>query len=294
MRLVGIVRLLDQLPEAICQSAEQLWSVLARSLGEQGADGRTALAWRWALTGTSPSPVALSPQPGRPPGRDELIREAEAPAELSHSAADPGGQVMHARFVLSWLAGDLDALPLWNGRPGDLHITDGAACPRTAAEIEEVCSWALLAQWRHRWPDEPAAAGASTMSGRADGMAQLLDWVCGMTGEGPLAGLRVPGRPSLYQVSLEVCQAMSGLVQARETGSLAVAGRMEAFMETFAWLSGWSPEPPVDRHGHGTAEDCPERAAPCGCHAVGRCLAGGCQACCRVPCVHGFGQDDAI
>jgi hypothetical protein len=133
---VTIVRLLDQLPEAICQSPEQLWSVLARSLGEQGADGRTALAWRWALNGTSPSPVALSQQPGRPPGRAELITEAEAPAELSYSAADPGGQVMHARFVLSRLAGDLDALPLWNGRPGDLHVTDGAACPRTAAEIE--------------------------------------------------------------------------------------------------------------------------------------------------------------
>jgi hypothetical protein len=31
---------------------------------------------------------------------------------------------MHARFVLQWLAGELDALPLWNGGPSDPHITD--------------------------------------------------------------------------------------------------------------------------------------------------------------------------
>src|ERR1700733_1164721 len=67
-RCVGILQLLDNLPEAVTRSPSQVWWVLARSLGEQGAAGRTALAWRWALTGACPSPVTLSIAPGRPPG----------------------------------------------------------------------------------------------------------------------------------------------------------------------------------------------------------------------------------
>jgi hypothetical protein len=106
---VGVVDLLDHLPEAVGPPSATVWSVLARSLGEQGADGRTALAWRWALTGTCPS---LSVAPGRPPSRDELLSEAEKPGQLGPADADPGGQVMHARFVLQWLAGALPALPL--------------------------------------------------------------------------------------------------------------------------------------------------------------------------------------
>jgi len=46
----GILLLLDHLPEAIVQRPGRVWNVFARSLGEQGAQGRTALAWRWALT----------------------------------------------------------------------------------------------------------------------------------------------------------------------------------------------------------------------------------------------------
>ena len=70
------LQVLDGLPEAVTRSPAQLWSVLARSLGEQGADGRTALAWRWALTGTCPSPVTLSVPGGRPPDRGEILAEA--------------------------------------------------------------------------------------------------------------------------------------------------------------------------------------------------------------------------
>jgi len=55
---VGIVQLLDDLPGAVHQTAPTVWSVFARSLGEQGASGRTALAWRWALTGACPSPAS--------------------------------------------------------------------------------------------------------------------------------------------------------------------------------------------------------------------------------------------
>jgi len=93
-----------------------LRSVFARSLAEQGASSRTGLAWRWALTGTCPSPVTLSQPPGRPRTNAELLAEANAEAELATSGADPGGDVMQARFVLRWLAGDIDALPLWEWR----------------------------------------------------------------------------------------------------------------------------------------------------------------------------------
>ncbi|HUY45641.1 MAG TPA: hypothetical protein VMV92_07930, partial [Streptosporangiaceae bacterium] len=137
-----IVQVLDELPEAIVKPPGRLWSVFARSLGELGAHGRTALAWRWALTGGCPSPVTLSAPLGRPPGQPDLLAEAEAPAELACCGADPGGEVMQARFVLQWLAGEIDALPLWNGGPQKLHVTDGAQYPQTRAGIDEVYSWA--------------------------------------------------------------------------------------------------------------------------------------------------------
>ncbi len=86
---------------------------------------------------------------------------------------------------------------------------------------------------------------------------------------------------------------MAGVVEARETDNFIIAVRIEAMMDTFAWLAGWSPVPPVDRHGHVMAEECAERDVACGCDEAGRCLLAHCPACCRVPCVHGFGQDGA-
>lgn len=289
------MQLLDHLPEAVDQTSATVWSVFARSLGEQGADGRTALAWRWVLAGACPSPVTLNRPQGRPRCRHELVAEADAKAELAQVGIDPGGQVMHARFVLKWLAGDLDALPLWNGGPENLHVTDGAAFPHRDAEIEEVHSWAMLAEWRNPWRDEDSApADTRLASGSARGTVQLLDWVCGVTTDGPLTDTRVGlGRPSLYQVSLEVRQAMAGLMQARDAGSSVLAGRIEAIMDTFAWLAGWSSVPPVDRHGHVAAEECAERDTQCACDEAGSCLLANCPACWRVPCVQGFGQNGA-
>jgi hypothetical protein len=85
---------------------------------------------------------------------------------------------------------------------------------------------------------------------------------------------------------------MTGIRLARDAGDLVRARRVEAVMETFLWLAGWNPQPPVDRHGHGAFESCPERAAPCGCGVVGHCLAGACEACQRVRCVHGFSPEE--
>jgi hypothetical protein len=83
---VTIVQLLDHLPEAIVQRPGRVWNVLARSLGEQGADGRTALAWRWALTGDCPSPVSLGAPLQKPPNRSELLSEAGAAAPRALAA----------------------------------------------------------------------------------------------------------------------------------------------------------------------------------------------------------------
>lgn len=85
---------------------------------------------------------------------------------------------------------------------------------------------------------------------------------------------------------------MTGLIQAREDRQPTGIGRLEAIMETFLWLAGWNPLPPVDRHGHSVFEDCPEREALCGCDAAGRCLQRECAACWRVRCVHGAGLED--
>jgi hypothetical protein len=200
---------------------------------------------------------------------------------------------MHARFVLQWLAGELDALPLWNAGPQELHVTDGAWFAHARAEIENVYSWALAARLRYPWPGEPAPAGAWLGFGWAFGAVQLLAWACGEAGEGPVSGTRVAGRPSLYQVSLDTRRAMTALIHARQDGQPTGIGRLEAIMETFLWLAGWSPLAPVDRHGHGAFEDCLEREVPCGCAAAGRCLRGECAACWRVACVHGSGLDDS-
>src|SRR6266700_3152945 len=80
---VSIVQLLDELPPSIAQPPGRLWNVLARSLGEQGAEGHTALAWRWALTGMCPSPITLSPAPGWPPDAAKIAAETAVSAEFT-------------------------------------------------------------------------------------------------------------------------------------------------------------------------------------------------------------------
>ena len=264
LRIVSAASLLGKdLPDLIARGTGRVWNVFARSLGEQGAHGRTALAWRWALTGACPSPVTLSLPPGSAPPRTDLLAEAMGAAELAGDKADVGGQVMQARFVLRWLAGDLDALPLWNGGQGSAHVTDGAPYARSQEEIAELYDWALMARVRYPGPGESATATDRRAFGWAFGVIQLVGWVCGEAIEGPLSGLQVSTRPTLYQVSLDVRRAMTGLLHAREDGQSVAVGRLEAVMDTFLWLAGWDPLPPVDRHG--TFDACPARSTTCDC-----------------------------
>jgi hypothetical protein len=252
---MGILQVLDQLPESVTRSPAQVWSVLARSLGEQGADGRTALAWRWVLTGACPSPVILTSALDRPPVGPEILAEAETQAELTKQAIDPGGQVMQARFVLQWLTGHIEALPLWNGGPSDLHVSGGAPYPHPWAEIEDMYSRALLAEERHPWCGASAPVADRMAFGWVRGAVDLLAWVCGETSEGLLTGKRVSGRPTLYGVSQDVCRGMTGLLQARKASDLMKVSRMESLMEGFLWLTGWNRGPLLLTTRSGTSKE---------------------------------------
>jgi hypothetical protein len=252
---MGILQVLDELPQAVTRPPTQVWSVLARSLGEQGADGRTALAWRWVLTGACPSPMTLTSALDRPPVRAQILAEAEAQDELTQQTIDPGGQVMQAWFVMQWLTGLIDPLPLWNGGPNDLNVSDGAPYPHARAEIEEMYSRALLAEERHPWYDASALVADRMAFGWARGAIDLLAWVCGETPEGPLTGKRVSGLPTLYDVSLDVRRGMTGVRLAREADDHMRASRIESLMEGFLWLTGWSAVPPIVSHWHVRAEE---------------------------------------
>jgi hypothetical protein len=254
VRRVAIRYLLDNLPEAIVHRPGRVWNVFARSLGEQGADGRTALAWRWAFTGACPSPVSLSSPLGRPPDGSELLSEASAGAELAARGSDPGGQVLHARLVLQWLVGELDAVPLWNAGAQCPHATDGAAVPRTPAAIEEAYHRSLLACFRYPRSGEAGSSEASRTFGWAYGARQLLAWACGEESTGPLSGLRTTGRPTLYEISLDVRRAMTAIDHARNDDQPTMVGRMEATMESFLWLTGWDGQLSIDPHGHMVSE----------------------------------------
>src|SRR5260370_26546329 len=149
---------------------------------------------------------------------------------LGRPGTDPGGLVMQARFVLQWLAGELDALPLWNAEPKNQHVSDGAEYPHARAEIEEVHDWALLARLRYPRPGDSAPDLASLGFGWALGTTQLLAWTCGEAAEGALASMRVTGRPTLYQGSLDIRRAMTSLIHARQGAQLTGTGRREAIM----------------------------------------------------------------
>jgi|GEM_PF-2343767 len=259
---VAIVLLLDHLPETIAQRPGRVWNVLARSLGEQGGQGRTALAWRWALTGSCPSPVSLATPLQRPPDRSELLSEASATAELGAFDGDPGGQVMHAKLVLQWLAGELDAVPLWNAGPDRPNLTDGAPGSRSRVDIEHAYCWSLTACARYPWPGETGTDGAWRRFGWAYGTRQLLAWACGEQPAGPLSGrCTAGGVPTPYEMSFDVRRAMTALIHARNDGQSALVGRMAATMETFLWLAGWNAQPPVDRHGQIAFNECVNRDA---------------------------------
>src|ERR1700722_8273249 len=88
---MGVLQLLDELPEAITRPPSLLWSVLARSLGEQGGAGRTALALRGAATGARPAPPPAPRWRGWGPPRAPPRPRSPAPRPPPPRRAAPGG-----------------------------------------------------------------------------------------------------------------------------------------------------------------------------------------------------------
>jgi hypothetical protein len=166
---------------------------------------------------------------------------------------------MYGRLVLQWLAGALEAVPLWNAGPQRPHITDGATNPRARAAIEEVYHRSLLACSRYPRPVEAGSGEAWRVFGWAYGARQLLGWACGEEIASPLSGLRTAGCPTLYEISLDVRRAMTALDHARNDDQRTMIGRMEATIEIFVWLVSWNGQLPIDPDGHITSESCSGR-----------------------------------
>jgi hypothetical protein len=256
------------LPAAIARPREHIEAVLAQSLREMGGQGRTAMAWTWALTGTRPSPVTLSLPPGHPPARAEIL--AEADAEPEGSTAPPGvpsdycDQLSEARRVLRWLTGETDEIPVDdNNRDRLIGARDNYA--RTDAEIRQVRDHARYGLDTFDLPDpiDPADAvdpwrwspewmNAAWLRGVRD----LLDWVVGDRPTAPLSG-RAMTLPTAYDLTHEESIADDIVLQGRPGGLTTDPATYpppqygEAIHATTRWLRGETTTEPVDQHSNG-------------------------------------------
>jgi len=216
---VSTIRVPEHLPSAIARPRQLVEAVLAQSLRETGTDGRTALAWEWALTGTRPSPVTLQTAPGRPPSRQEILAEASTPPE--GSTAPPGvptdfcDQLREVRRILAWLAEETDEIPLDTDNRGHL-LGARDEYMRTDTEIRKVRDHALLGLKRRDLPDpldpvdayRPWTWPADWMDAAwCRGVRDLLDWVLGHRVDSPLGG-RIIGLPTVSDLADEDVQPL--------------------------------------------------------------------------------------
>jgi hypothetical protein len=269
------VRLPEHVPPAITRPRPLIDAVLTQSLLEMGTDGRAALAWDWALTGTRPSPVTLSSPAGHPPSREKIHTEAGAPPE--GSTAPPGvptdycDELREARRVLAWLIGDTDEIPVDDenrGRfigarndyartdPDIRHVRDNARHGIDAFDLPEPMNSTdakIPWQWDSRWMN------AAWLRGVRD----LLDWVLGNRAAAPLSGQTVD-LPAVYNLIYEDSAAADVVLQGRP-GGIAVDPDSypppqygEAIQATIRWLRGETTTPPADHHGCGAYAACPE------------------------------------
>lgn len=138
----------DPMPPAVIRSRRLVEAVAAQSLREQGADSRTARAWRWVLTGQGLSPVSDVPGTGCPPGSETIVAEAghdTEPPECDwppwRHAFDPAPDRQRARRVLRWLTDAADAIPLLDPGRGR-YVGARFHFARTDEEIRTVRGWA--------------------------------------------------------------------------------------------------------------------------------------------------------
>jgi hypothetical protein len=153
------------LPTTVARPRPLVVTVMAESLNEQGADGRTASAWQWVLAGQGPCPVSGKPWTDGPPGLEEIAAEARhgtntSPPECGwppwryRRDLDPDRQ--QARRVLRWLTGAADAIPLLDpgrGRHVGARSTSRAPTRRSAGFAAGLCTgWPSMATSPLRCP----------------------------------------------------------------------------------------------------------------------------------------------
>ena len=241
---------------------------MAQSLHEIGPDGRAALAWQWALTGTRPSPVTLSLAPGRPPSREEILHEAAA--EPEGSTAPPGvpsdfcDQLRETRAVLAWLAGDTDEIPVDDDNRSRLIGARGDYA-RTDDDIRQTLDHALSGLKAFDLP-EPMSPSDAQHPWRWDaiwmnaawlrGVRDILTWVLGETPTSPLCQ-RTIGLPTTYDLTYEESAAADVVLQGRPGGhpvdptAYPPPQYGEGIRATISWLRGETTKPPTDHNGHG-------------------------------------------
>jgi hypothetical protein len=264
---VTAVHVPEQLSAAIVRPRQHVEAVLAQSLRETGPDGRTALAWEWALTGARPSPVTLSLAPGTPPSRAEILAEADAEPEGSRAPAgvpaDFRDQLRETRGVLAWLAGGTDEIPVDDDNRGRFIGARGDYA-RTDDDVREVRDYALIglkacdlpesmspSDVRHPWRWDAGWMSAAWLRGVRD----LLTWVLGECDASPLCE-RTVGLPTTYDLTYEEAAADHVVMQGRPGGvrvdpaSYPPPQYGEGIHATISWLRGEATAPPIDNNGH--------------------------------------------
>lgn len=192
----------DPLPPTVTRPRPLIEAIMSQSLREQGPDSRTAAAWRWALTGTGPSPVSLSSAVGLTPSPEEIIAEARydtTPEECAwppwRYAFDRDPDRQQARRVLRWLTGAADAIPLLDPARGR-YVGARFHLARTDEDLRRVRDWALHGLQEHGdlpddmplWQAERPWQWPSWWMNAAwlRGTVAYLDWVLGETPLTPL------------------------------------------------------------------------------------------------------------
>jgi hypothetical protein len=264
---VTAVHVPEQLSPAIARPRPHVEAVLAQSLREVGPDGRAALAWQWALTGTRPSPVTLSLAPDRPPSREEIL--AEAAAEPEGSTAPPEvpsdfcDQLRETRAVLTWLTGSTDEIPVDDDNRGRLIGARGDYA-RTDDDIRQTLDHTLLglkafdlpepmspSDGKSPWCWNPAWMNAAWLRGVRD----ILTWVLGETPTSPLCH-RTVGLPTTNDLTYEEAATDDIVLQGRPGGRHVDPAVYpppqygEGIQATISWLRGEITAPPTDHNGH--------------------------------------------
>lgn len=305
---MSLPRIPDPLPPAIARPARQVKAVMTQSLREQGDGGRTAAAWRWALTGDAGSPVRDIPADGIPPDRKQILAEARydphddppgyrrLAGPLWISDRDTGRR--YARFVLLWLTGAHDLIPLAAADRGQ-YVGARLHFARTDADIIQVRASALDRVLADPAPAPVSAAQAArpwTMTAAQmhtfylNGTLMFLMWIMGDSTDGPLTSersARIP--PDADDIEIELAALDVILAQGRDPEFPAEPGTYpppqygEGVDAAFRWLTGEDTRPPVDHHGCGAYFPCPgDRRRTC--EQAHRCLHGQCPAYATRPC----------